>query len=107
MTGLQFPTWPGYLPGLDVPPSLSSAAILSPLLLGSLGAILIPFGVVSLTGGIRALHQRDWKFALAGCLCASAVLPALGIPAVALVVLRRSEFDVRLERSGKKYNEDL
>jgi len=35
------------------------------------------------------------------------VLPVLGITAVALLVLSRSEFDVRPERSGKKYNEDL
>lgn len=105
MTGLQFSTWLAYLAGLDVPSALSGVTILSPLLLGSLGAILIPFGVVSLTGGIQAMHRRHWRFALAGCLCASAVLPVLGLPAVVLVAMSRSEFDIGPERSREGYNE--
>jgi hypothetical protein len=93
MSGLQALMWLEFLAGVDIPDSLSGLTILSPLLLGSLGAILIPFGILSITGGIEAIRRRHWRLSLAGCLCASAVIPVLGIPSIVLVVISRREFE--------------
>jgi hypothetical protein len=95
LTGLQMSTWADLLAGGRLSATLSGATILSPLLLGSLGAILTPSGILSITGGAECIRRRHWKLALAGCLCATAVIPVIGLPAVVLVVLSRGEFQKR------------
>jgi len=94
LTGLQMSTWADLLAGGRLSATLSGATILPPPLLGSLGAILTPSGILNITGGAECI-RRHWKLALAGCLCATAVIPVIGPPAVVLVVLSRGEFQKR------------
>jgi hypothetical protein len=107
LTGLQIGTWADYLAGGLATPLLH-ATVLSPLVLGSLGAVLAPSGILSVGGGAESVRRRHWKVALAGCLCAAAVLSVIGLPAVLLVILSRSEFhepaasgEVRDARKGR------
>jgi len=92
VTGLQLSTWLEYLAGMDVFPALSRLTVLSPLLLGALGAVLIPIGVLSIVGGSGAVRRRHWRLAFLGCVGAAAFIPLLGLPAVVLVILSRKEF---------------
>lgn len=105
LTGLQMGTWADYLAG-GFPASLSGATILSPLLLGSLGAVLAPSGILSIVGGAESIRRRHWKLALAGCLCATAVIPVVGLPAVLLVIVSRSEFQERRSGGGTQSGAD-
>lgn len=92
----------GGMTGLSSPPGPSTfrvpkwrrrcpASQCSPLLLGELGAVLIPLGVLGGVGGVQSLRRRHWPRALAGGICASTIIPALGIPAVVLIALDRAE----------------
>lgn len=91
-TGLQLSALADYLMGTDLPSALSDATIPSPLLPGSRGAVLIPFGILSMIGGVGAIRRRHWKISLAGCICAAAVIPVLDLPAIVLAALSRREF---------------
>ena len=60
---------------------------------------MIAVGIVALIGGIYALRRRLWGLALAGAICAAALLPhvgrtalMLGVPAVIFLSLGRQEF---------------
>lgn len=94
LTGLQLSSWLEFLAGMP------GFAVLPPLLLGSLGALLIPMGVLSVMAGIEGIKRRHWKLCLAGSLCATAVIPVFGLPATALIILSRREFAGRAASPG-------
>ena len=52
--------------------------------------MMIPM-FLALIGGYHALTRNRWNWALAGAIC-SMMLPYLGIPALILLIMRRSEF---------------
>ncbi len=68
---------------------------------GTSGAIEIPIarvaiplfaiGVVAVIGGISAIRRRNWRWALAGSVCAVVFFP-LGLPAIVLLSLSKTEF---------------
>lgn len=89
----------GYLAGSEVVPALSGIAVLPPLLLGALGAVLIPLGVLSVSAGIEAMRRRHWRFSPVNSVCGAAAMPAMGLTSVVLLLLSRSEFVDRVEAS--------
>jgi len=102
LSGLQFPTWLTYLQGLDVSPALSGIGALSPLLLGALGAVLLPLGLIAVLGGVEAIRRRHWRLALAGALCGAVCIPVLGIPSGILLILSRDRFEAVRAAGGKE-----
>lgn len=58
----------------------------------AIGAILLTFGIITLTGGIFALLRRAWRFALVGSILAIASSLPLGVVAIILTSLSRDEF---------------
>jgi len=50
-------------------------------------------GILSIVGGIYALRRKNWGMALAGSIAALFCSPPLGIAAIILVVLSKSEFE--------------
>ena len=104
LSGLQFSTWLSYLQGLDVSPPLSGVGVLAPLLLGTLGAVLIPLGLIAVLGGVEAIRRRHWRLAFAGALCGALCIPVLGIPSAVLLILSRDEFEAA--RAAGRARED-
>ena len=66
-----------------------------PLLLiySLVGLLMMVFGVMSIIGGISALHRRKWGLALTGSICAIVCFFYLGIPATILLVMHKREFE--------------
>jgi hypothetical protein len=79
ITGLHLSTLLERLADMDVASALSGLTVLSPLLSGALGAILIPIGVLSVAGGAGAVRRRCWRPALPGCVGAAAFIPCRGL----------------------------
>ena len=57
----------------------------------SIGVLMMIPMFLALIGGYHALTRNRWNWALAGAIC-SMMLPYLGIPALILLIMRRSEF---------------
>jgi hypothetical protein len=60
---------------------------------GVLLAILIPYAIVALIGGVFALKRKVWGMALAGAICAVISPFALGIPAIIFIAISKQEFN--------------
>jgi len=95
VTGLQFPAWLDYLSGADLAPALSGISLVPPLLLGAVGAVILPLGLLGVLGGVEAIRRRHWRFALAGSICAGTIIPLLGILSAVLTAQSRTEFEGR------------
>jgi hypothetical protein len=58
-----------------------------------IGLLMMVFGVMSIIGGVSALHRRKWGLALTGSVCAIVCFFYLGIPATILLVMHKREFE--------------
>ncbi len=105
LSGLQFPSWLAYLQGAALSPETPGITVLAPLLLGALGSVLIPLGLIAVLGGIEALRRRHWRIAFAGALCAAACFPVLGVPSAVLLVLSRTQFGAAQSESREERTE--
>jgi len=68
---------------------------------GIYGALLFLPLIVATIGGIMALKRVHYKWALAGAIC-SILFPPFGIPAVILLVKRKSEFEAKQGEEEKE-----
>ena len=69
---------------------------------GTSGAVEIPIAVIAIPllaigalaviGGISSIRRRNWGLALAGSICAAIFLFPMGLAAVVLLALSKSEF---------------
>jgi hypothetical protein len=67
---------PGFVPGIVLGTAIPSLII----------------AVLALVGGIFAVQRKQWGWALAGSIAAILVFILLGVPAVILVAISKSEF---------------
>jgi hypothetical protein len=77
--------------GADVTPELASG-----LIFGLSGIFLIT-GILSIYGGMCALHQDKWGWALAGSIGSFLIELPLGIVSIVLLVLSRDDFTSRVK----------
>lgn len=59
---------------------------------GIMAFFLLAVGVLGIIGGIFSIKRRSWGMALTGAICGNLVFPFIGIPAIILVSMARSEF---------------
>ena len=57
-----------------------------------LGIIFLAPGAVAILGGAYALERRNYRWALAGAICALFPIWFLGVPAIILIAQSRKEF---------------
>jgi hypothetical protein len=70
------------------------------LIYSMVGLLMMVFGILSIIGGISALHSRKWGLALTGSICAIVCFFYLGIPATILLVMHKREFEPVKEPSA-------
>lgn len=57
-----------------------------------LGIAEVVFGIVSIVGSSYALNRKNFTFSVIGGICAVLAIWPLGLPAVILIAMSRSEF---------------
>jgi len=62
------------------------------IIYGTLGAVDLILGALGIVGGIFALQRKQWGWALAGAIVSCLTFLPLGIGAVVLVAMGKSEF---------------
>jgi len=93
--GLFFAIFMSSLPGInDIDEfDFSGMMVAFALVYVFLGIIVLVPSIVSIIGGMFALKQRRWGWALAGAICA-ALNGIMGIAAVIFISMSKNEFDV-------------
>jgi hypothetical protein len=56
------------------------------------GLILAVPGIIAIIGGVYSLKRQRWGLSLAGAICVTVYFNLLGLPALILVILSKSEF---------------
>lgn len=62
------------------------------LMYGAIGVFYIGLGVLSIVGGIFSIQRKHWGWALAGAIGGTLNFLPVGVAAVVLIALGRSEF---------------
>lgn len=62
---------------------------------------IIAIGVLAIVGGVFALKKIRWGWALAGAIAASLSFFFLGIAAVVLIAMSRTEFEAAVQAQGE------
>jgi hypothetical protein len=76
----------------DVTPYMSDAATIVAVIYGLFGSIGLLVSSLGIVGGIFSIQRKHFGWALAGAIASSMIFYPLGIGAVVLVAMSRSEF---------------
>jgi hypothetical protein len=76
----------------STPPPDQFATVFS-LIYGLIGVVYIALGVLSIVGGIFSIQRKHWGWALAGAIGGILSFLPVGVAAVVLISLGRSEFN--------------
>jgi hypothetical protein len=81
---------PAFFTGPNPPPDQFFTVF--SLMYGVIGVFYIALGVLSIVGGIFSIQRKHWGWALAGAIGGCLTFLPLGVGAVVLVALGRTEF---------------